>query len=61
MNPHEVAVEVLLEFRSLAPVPCKEYQVAFARRMFLDVADLAIAKSVNVSLYNYDSSNSEME
>ena len=57
MDPHEIAVEVVLESGALAAMPGEIHNVTLTFRVRLDMPDLAFAKSINVSASLWLSSN----
>ena len=46
MNPHEITVYVLLKSSALTSVPGKKDEVAISARIFLNVANFALAEAI---------------
>ena len=46
MDPHEITVYVALKSSALTSVPGKKDQVAISTRVFLDVANFALAEAI---------------
>ncbi len=57
MDPHEIAVEVILKYGALAAMPGEIYNIALTFGVRLDMPDLAFAESINVSVGLWLNSN----
>lgn len=57
MDPHQIAVEIVLKRGALAAMPGEIHNVTLTFRVRLDMPDLAFAKSVNVSVSLWLNSN----
>lgn len=57
MDPHEIAVEVVLKRGALAAMPGEIHNVTLTFRVRLDMPYLAFAKSINVSVSLWLDSN----